>query len=145
MEDKFKKEFVEKLVAEALLPLTKANNWLMKAESIMFKHRWNMVDGKSDIRRTLEEFEDNLEKAWKEQYEKYGVDHVFKLPLNVYKEVCEKFINEPGLKIIKDFVHKATKNPWMYITDPRDNPYILAVGALIKTYNIKNVELEKNV
>lgn len=131
---------LEKLEKIALAPLLWAERKLVEAENILLDAHKGQ---KSELRQRLEKFESNIEKAWDRACQEYGVKSgdVFALPLNVYHKVCAEWIQQPGQQLFNWISDKISEwNLQRYNGLPQDNPYILAICALQKSYNIFGVD-----
>lgn len=123
-----------------------AEKMLLTAENILFE-KLKMVPGqKSEIRQRLEKFEEDIGEAWKRECERYNTKQgfVWDLPENVYKRVCEEYIQRRGQEIFYWLIYRAGNwnNKTNFRCPPLDNPYILAVCALQMGYNIFGKEEE---
>ena len=127
------KDNVKELIKECIAPFIEAENMLLRAEAYVLKEDIES-NGKSYIRNTLERFEKNLQQAWDSAYKKYGVTHCYDLPRDVYKNIVDEFIKFPLSDIILDFHGRAAKHNYKY-KSIHENPYILAIAAIRRSYN----------
>jgi len=129
---------LEKYVASCLAPFDIAERWLLEAENILFEQRDKPPGQKSEVRQRFEKFEENVNKAWRIECEKYGVKegYVLDLPKDVYRGVCEEYIEKQGQQLFLWLQDQIVKWKDGYTEEPARNPYILAICALQKSYNI---------
>jgi len=134
-------EFNLAKVQEALKVFKDADRLLLRAENLLFEHKHGKFfddDGikKSEVRIRLEKLERDLEIAWQDAYKKYGVDHCFALPVEVYKQICEDWIHKPGQEVFWWLTDEVVKYQNLICPEPKQNPYIMAIGALQMGFNI---------
>ena len=84
------------------------------------------------------QFEGGVDAAWDKAYKKHNVDHVYKLPIEVWKKVVEKNIAQPLIRIIRQYTALAanysTAQEYTQESSARKNPYIRAVAVLTSKY-----------
>ncbi|OGM10628.1 hypothetical protein A2Z67_00030 [Candidatus Woesebacteria bacterium RBG_13_36_22] len=123
---------IEEAIKSVMVPFEKAQSQLIRAEILLKTEPGK----KSELRQKFEKFEEDIERAWKEAFGKYGVDHVFDLPKEEYKRICDTWISGPGQELHYWLLGKVAKYSKLSITPPRENPYILALFALKLVYDI---------
>lgn len=131
---------MNELTKKALNTLDISNNMIIKVLSDTDVQSWH----RAEIKKTLIEFEEKLQEEWNRLYCKYGVNHVYKLPNDVYDETYRDFIQKPLLKIFKDYVINGLS--WMRDNEclkVKKNPYLRIIAALEQKYKLSETQRER--
>lgn len=126
------KKQVKRMENVCLAPFKKAQEMLLKAENRMAEMHRYRLEGKSEIRMRFEKFEENISSAWERALTQHGVDHVFALPIPVYRQIVQDYIHQPGSELTKWLSGEAAKLK----LEVRENPYVIAGAALVLSYNL---------
>ena len=128
------KEEIKNMEDTCLAPFKRAQKLLVEAENKMLELGWCNPGEKSEIRLRFEKFEEDVDKAWKKAFEEYKVDHVFKLPLPVYRQICDKWIEQAGGELLRWLSGQAAGRA--HGLNAKENPYVMAGAALGLSYNL---------
>lgn len=124
-------EKIKELEEVCFAPFKRSQELLIDAENKLSEKGWLQPGHKSEIRLRFEEFESNVERAWKKAFEEYGVNHVFDLPIPVYRQIAEDRIHKPGVELMCWLSGKAAELK----CEAFENPYVMA-GAALGMYNL---------